>query len=183
MRKRPSLQAGVILIIGLASPACSRAKEKSVFDRFSSMHSMSYSIESRNPLVLKWKGKIAIPYGKTAELEASSFSTIWKSIKYSDESQARTILDGYMVDYCLLDIRHDPKADQLLLLTSGSIWSEDFRNHYLFCYDLRQRKVLAQTLVPPAVFDNIHAPEPELPNQPMHSDGAAIAAPPVMAGR
>jgi hypothetical protein len=125
------------------------------------LHSLEYSVESKNsPFVVKWKNRLDVPFGKTAELNACSFSTIWKSIKYSDEPQARTILEGYLTDYNLIDIRFDARNKQLLLLTGGSIWSDDLVNHYLFCYDLTQRKVISQALVPSDLFSRIQAPAP-----------------------
>ena len=140
---------------------CRRQEQASVYSKFQNLHSLVYSVESKkSPFVVKWKNRIDIPFGKTAELDACSFSTIWKSIKYSDEPQARTILEGFLTDYNLIDIRLDAKNKQLLLLTGGSIWSDDLMNHYLFCYDLTQRKVISQTLVPSDLFSKIQTPAP-----------------------
>jgi hypothetical protein len=161
MQNRRTIPTILTFVLGVALLGCRGNEKISIYDNFQSLHSLEYSIESKkSPFVAKWKNRLEVPYGKTAELDASSFSTIWKSIKYSDEPQARTILEGYLGDYNLIDIRLDSKRHQLLLLTGGSIWSDDFRNHYLFCYDLSERKVMSQTLVPADLFSKIQTPEP-----------------------
>jgi len=161
MQNRRTMHQVLAVVFVATSLGCRRQELVSVYSKFQDLPSLLYSVESKNsPFVVKWKNRIEIPFGKTAELDACSFSTIWKSIKYSDEPKARTILEGYLTDYNLIDIRLDAKNKQLLLLTGGSIWSEDFVNHYLFCYDLTQRKVISQTPVPPDFFSKIQIPAP-----------------------
>ena len=148
------------MALGVTLLGCRGQGKTPIYDEFQNLKSLVYTVESKSPFVIKWKNHLQVPFGKTAELDACSFSTIWKSIKFSDEPQARTILEGHLVDYNLLDIRLDSKRNQLHMLTGGSIWSEDVRNHYLFCYDLTQRKVISQTLVSSDVFSKLQIPQP-----------------------
>ena len=144
------------LAIGLLS--CGRAIQQSTWDTFQKSPTLTYKVESNSPFVIKWTNSLQLSNGVSTSIDASSFSTIGKFIKYSNESENRSLQVG---DCNLLDLRYDQQNEALYLLTSGNIWSDELMNHYVMVFDLNKRCVTERSLLSPELFSKVRSPQPK----------------------
>ena len=103
--------------------------------------------------VWQWDYKLLLDSNISIQIKACTIQTIMQRLKYSDETDPRSLPNGSFVDYTIQEIRIDPKLKILYMRTSDNIWGGyKNRNSFIFKYDLIKRKTVAQCEISPKLL-------------------------------